>query len=199
MLFRPIPVFLLLSSSPAFSQEACALHIFPTDDVVLATQLWPNGLAADLLAGVAPPKDIIRNALPPSVQIAAARSALGRDARLSKYALVPEDRRIDYKSAVKVKTSLVETGKACHAELVLVNIVFSDTALTHKKIGVMSVLREFDPSTGKLKLTKLGGAAKLNVFPTQDGTLDQAARDDLANGFHQAFGESVDKFLKPDR
>lgn len=192
-------LLLLLSSAPAFSQEACELHIFPTDDVVLATKLWPNGLAADLLAGAAPPKGVILRELPAGLQIEAARQALNGDPRLAAYALVPEEKRIDYKSAVKIKTRLVDSGKACHAELVLVNIVFSDTGLTHKKIGVMSVLREFDPPTGKLKLTKLGGAARLEIFPPQDGTLTKAATDDLANGFREAFAQSVAKFLKPDR
>lgn len=200
MLVRAVLTFtLLVGSAGASAQESCELHIFPTKEVTLFTKLGNYGLLTEALAGSAPPKEIILQNLPVDVQFDAAKNAVMTNARFANYSFSLNERVIDYKSAVKTKERLSTSPNGCYAELVLVNIAYSDSALTAKKIGIMSVLREFSDASGKPKITKLGGAAKLAMFPTEEAATREVVRQDLAQGFREAFKQSVEKFLKPKR
>lgn len=188
-----------ITPAHASDQESCEAHIFPTNHVEVLNSLGNYGLITAALSGSEPSKELILKNLPYDVQFDAAKRALSQDPALSKYDYFINEKVIDYKSSMKIKNRLTNSQSTCYAELTLVSIVFSDTALTYKKIGIMSTLREFDRSTGKIKITKLGGAGRLEIFPSKDVSVAEAAKDDLARGFRDAFQQSVKKFLKPDR
>lgn len=194
-------LFLLMLSIPnsAIAQNGCEMHIFPTNEISMGTRLGNYGLLTDILEGQGVPEEIILRDLPFDAQFEATKSIFAQNARFTGYQFLKVDKMVDYKSATKTKQRLTGSTSICYAELVLTNIVFSDTALTKRKIGVMPVLREFENSSEKPTITKMGGAGKLDIFPAKDVSNVEAAKNDLFMAFKAALQQSMDKFLKPKR
>lgn len=196
-----ICIFLVLLAVPgnAVAQDACEIHIFPTNNITSATKLGNYGLLTELLAGDGAPEGMILRDLPFDAQFEATRAIFAQNARFSGYRFLLADKVVDYKSATKNRARLTGSTAVCYAELALTDIVFSHSALTHRKIGVMPILREFTDNPEKPAITKMGGAGKLQIFPTADVLKAEAAKDDLFVAFKLALQQSIDKFLKPKR
>jgi hypothetical protein len=192
-------IFCLMLGIPGAvsAQDACELHIFPTTEVTNATKLGNYGLLTDVLAGEAAPEGMIFRELPFDAQFDAVKSVLAKNPRFSGYQLILADQAIDYKSATKNKSRLTGSQAVCYSEMALTNIVFSHSALTKRKIGVMPVLREFLASSPNPKITKMGGASELHIFPANNTAPVEAAKHDLITAFQAAIQQSLDKFLKP--
>ena len=192
----PVISTMLMFSAQVSAQEDCEVHIFPTTNVEILNKLGSYGALSEALAGASPSKDTILNQLSSDIQIDAVRSTLGKDQRFVGYQFIAQEKTIDYKTAVKNKTRLTSSNAICYLEIAMVSIVFSDSALTSKKIGIMAVVREFDQGSDNPKIKKLGGASKLESFPQEDKATADAQSFDYADGFQNAFKQSVLKFWK---
>ena len=192
-------MFLALLAIPgnAIAQDACEVYVFPTNKITSATRLGNYGLMTDLLAGQAAPEGMVFRDLPFDAQFEATKSIFAQHPRFANFTFLMADKVIDYKSATKSKTRLTASTAICYAELTLTDIVYSHYAISSRKIGVMPILREFTDNPGKPVITKMGGSSKLQVFPTTDVSLAEAAKQDLFVAFQGALQQAMDKFLKP--
>ena len=181
----------------AIAQDTCEVYVFPTNKITSATRLGNYGLMTDLLAGQAAPEGMVLRDLPLDAQFEATKSIFAQNPRFASYTFLMADRAIAYKTATKNKTRLTASTAICYAELTLTDIVYSHYAISSRKIGVMPILREFTNNPEKPVITKMGGSSKLQVFPTTDVSISEAAKQDLFLSFKAALQQAMDKFLKP--
>lgn len=174
----------------------CELHVFPSDNVFLSTKLWPDGAVAGLLEGKAPSQAVILRDLPPATQLNALKAAIERSPQFAGWVVYPESRAVNYKSATKHASRLSASRANCYAEFAVTQLVYTSNALVSKRIGAMSVLREFGATGTKPRITKIGGASKLSLYPSKDAASADVARAELAKSLEVSFQESIAKFVK---
>lgn len=194
-----LPVLLASAQAAAQPSEGgplCELHVFPSDNVFLSTKLWRDGAIAGLLEGTAPSKEIILRDLPPATQLRAAKAAIERSPQFAGWVVHEEAKAIDYKTATKDKSRLSASRAHCYAEFAVTQLVYTSNAFVSKRMGGMYVLREFGAAGTKPRITKLGGASKLSLYPPKDAASAEAAREELAKSLETSFEESIAKFVK---
>jgi hypothetical protein len=185
-------------SAPATAQEPCELHIFPTDHVDVLTKLWP-GLVGEALAGQPQPKSILLHDIPAGLQIDAVETFASRSPQFDQWKLIPETKSVDFKVSTKQKSRLSNSKATCYAEISVASIFFTSNILAGKHIGVLIVTRQFNDPSGKLKITKMGGASKLLIYPESNSSMAEAGRQEVQAGFKMAVQQSMEKFAKPSK
>ncbi len=191
-----LAISLMLASGPAAdAPSTCEAHFFPSKDVNFATRLGGAGLIYDLTEGSAPPAEEISASITQSVQLETAQALIRERGLLEGYAFVSHDQVIDDKIAAKQKTRLTASSQPCYVEIVINYVMFSDTALTKKKIGVHFMTRDFRTRPDKPKIRKLGGSAPISPYIVRQ---DEADPDSpiVSIGYAEAFGDAFDAAIE---
>ncbi len=196
-----LPLALLgpASADTAGPGPKCEAHFFPSEEVNFATRLGGAGLIYDLTEGSAPAEEDITASITQSVQLETAHALIRERGLLDGYAFVSHDQVIDYKTASKQKSRLTASEQSCYVEIVINYVMFSDTALTKKKIGVHFMTRDFRARPDKPKIRKLGGSAPIAPYIARQ---DEADPDSpivsigYAEAFNDAFDAAIERFWK---
>lgn len=200
----------LIAASPAAAQDtaaapACELHVWPAERFQAMTTGWGAGFG--MLGALADSAGHANGDKARRSHLASALDSQGQLDSLTKLELakllnlpasqvITHSDPLDRKTVNKIKTRRADSKAACYNELVVMDVLYTKSAVWGRALRTTFMLRSFPAGSGEPVIRKSTGGNGLKIFPVKPGEDTTAADAELADIFQRNFTEAAGNWAK---